>query len=60
MANKQYFICVANFQEIDNEKDADDYVPHEKICTNIVFCDDYDNSWYMLTFSDGSECRMCP
>lgn len=30
MANKQYFICVANFQEIDNEKD-------EHVKTNFNF-----------------------
>jgi hypothetical protein len=47
-----------NYQSLD--KDAADYVPHQKKCTDVVFCDDYDNSWYTLTFSDGSECRMCP
>jgi len=64
-ANYQdYDSCIKNAIEISYEIIAEGVYKENVNDTirsrDVVFCDDYDNSWYTLTFSDGSECRMCP
>ena len=46
------------YQSLNNN--FDNYVEGTKKVKDVVFCDDYDNSWYEIIFDDDTECRMCP